>query len=134
MGDTGSLFIGFILASLAIAGNEVQFKGLTTFTLLIPMTVMVLPIADTIFTFARRISSKQLIFKADKQHLHHKLIEKGFSQKAVTLIFWFITLMFGMIALGYMFIPFYIMFVVLFFISIISIGLFFYIYMEELFK
>ena len=131
MGDTGSLFIGFMLASLSIAGNEVSFKGLTTFTLLIPVTVMFLPIADTVFTFVRRVKSKQLIFSADKKHLHHMIIEKGFSQKTVTLMFWFITLVFGVIALGYMFVPSIIMFIMLFLISILLICLFFYIYKKE---
>ena len=134
MGDSGSLFIGFILASLAIAGNEVQFKGLTTFTLLVPVTVMFIPFGDTIFAIIRRIKNKQHIFQADKNHFHHKLIDYGLSHKSVTLICWFITLIFGVIALGYMFVGKQIMMVVLFIISIILVGLFFYLYKKELFK
>jgi UDP-GlcNAc:undecaprenyl-phosphate GlcNAc-1-phosphate transferase len=134
MGDSGSLFIGFILSSLSIAGNEVQFKGLTTFTLLVPITVMFIPFGDTFFAIIRRIKNKQYIFKADKSHLHHKMIELGLSPKAVTLLCWFITLIFGIIALGYLFVGKQIMLIVLVFVSLLLIGLFFYLYKKELFK
>ncbi len=134
MGDSGSLFIGFILSSLSIAGNEKQFKGLTTFTLLVPVTVMFIPLGDTVFAIIRRIKNKQHIFQADKSHLHHKMLDSGLSPKAVTLLCWFITLIFGVIALGYLFVIKQIMFVLLIFISLLLIFLFFYIYKKELFK
>ena len=134
MGDTGSLFIGFMLASLSVAGNEEQFKGLTTFTLLVPLTVILIPLSDTVFTVFRRIKSKQNIFKADKNHIHHKLIDFGLSHRTVTLICWLITLFLGLIALGYLFVNTEIMFLVLIIIGIITLGLFFYIYKKELFK
>ena len=134
MGDSGSLFIGFILASLAIAGNEAQFKGLATFTLLVPTTVILIPLGDTIFTVIRRIKNKQHIFTADKEHIHHKLINFGFSQKTVTLICWFITFILGLISLGYMFIGKQAMMLVLFIVGLLMTGLFFYIYKKELFK
>jgi len=134
MGDTGSLFIGFLLASLSIAGNEEQFKGLTTYTLLVPLTVILIPLADAVFTIFRRLINKQHIFKADKNHIHHKLIDFGLSHKTVTFICWLITLFLGLIALGYMFISTQMMFMILIIIGIITLGLFFYIYKKELFK
>ena len=134
MGDTGSLFIGFLIASFAIAGNETQFKGLTTFTLLVPVTVIFVPLSDTFFTIIRRMKNKQFIFQADKNHFHHKLLEYGFSHLAVTLICWFITLIFAMIALGYIYIPKQIMLIILSFISVMMIALFIYIYKKEFFK
>ena len=134
MGDTGSLFLGFIIASLAIAGNEKQFKGLATFTLLVPLTVIFVPICDTLFTIARRFLKKQYIFAADKGHVHHKLIEKGLAHQSVTLLCWFFTFVFGVLALGYIFIPKNIMLMLLLIIGIIMISLFFYIYKKELFK
>jgi len=134
MGDAGSLFIGFMLASLAIAGNEEQFKGLTTFTLLVPLTVILIPLSDTVFTIIRRIKSKQNIFRADKNHIHHKLIDLGLTHRAVTLVCWLITLFLGLIALGYLFVDSEIMFLVLIIIGFITLGLFFYIYKKELFK
>lgn len=134
MGDSGSLFIGYILASLSIAGNEVQFKGLTTFTLLVPVTVMFIPLGDTLFAIIRRIKKRQHIFTADKEHLHHKLIESGLSHKAVTLICWFITMIFGVIALGYLFVGKQIMLTILVIISILLLSLFFYLYKKEIFK
>jgi len=134
MGDTGSLFLGFLISSLSIAGNETQFKGLTTFTLLIPMTVIFIPLGDTLLTIIRRLISRQYIFKADKNHIHHKLLDIGFSHKTVTLICWFITFMFGLIALGYIFISRQIMLLVLLLVSLIMITLFIYIYKKEFFK
>ena len=134
MGDTGSLFIGFLIASLAIAGNETQFKGLTTFTLLVPLTVISIPLGDIVITVIRRLKNKQYIFAADKKHLHHKLLDKGFSARSVALICWFITLIFGLIALGYLFIGKQTMLFILAFISIITVSLFIYIYKKEFFK
>ena len=134
MGDTGSLFIGFILASLAIAGNETQFKGLTTFTLLVPITLIFIPLGDTLFTIFRRIMSRQPIFKADKNHFHHKLINLGFSKRTVTLLCWFITFIFGLIALGYLFVEKNIMILLLIIISMSLLGLFIYLYKKEIFK
>ncbi|MCL2064728.1 MAG: undecaprenyl/decaprenyl-phosphate alpha-N-acetylglucosaminyl 1-phosphate transferase [Candidatus Cloacimonetes bacterium] len=134
MGDTGSLFIGYLIASLAIAGNETQFKGLTTFTLLVPLTVIFIPLIDALFTVIRRLKNRQYIFQADKKHLHHKLLDKGFSHKTVTLICWFTTLILGLIALGYIFVDKQIMLFILAFIGIIMLILFFYIYKKELFK
>ncbi|MCL1827186.1 MAG: undecaprenyl/decaprenyl-phosphate alpha-N-acetylglucosaminyl 1-phosphate transferase [Candidatus Cloacimonetes bacterium] len=134
MGDSGSLFIGFLLASLAIAGNEAQFKGLTTFTLLVPITLIFIPLSDTVFTIFRRFINKQPIFRADKNHFHHKLISLGLSNRAVTLLCWFITFIFGIIALGYMFIPKNVMMLILLTVSLSLLGLFVYLYKKELFK
>jgi UDP-GlcNAc:undecaprenyl-phosphate GlcNAc-1-phosphate transferase len=134
MGDSGSLFIGYILASLSIAGNEVQFKGLTTFTLVVPATVLFIPIFDTIFTIIRRFINKQPIFMADKKHLHHKLLEFGISKVVVVLICWLMTLILGLLALGYMVANKTVMVFVLFIVFFIMTCLFFYIYKKEMFK
>jgi UDP-GlcNAc:undecaprenyl-phosphate GlcNAc-1-phosphate transferase len=134
MGDTGSLYIGFMLASLAIAGNESQFKGITTFTILIPVTVLFIPILDTVFTVFRRMKSKQKIFRADKNHLHHKLVSLGISNMSVSLICWFITLILAIISIGYMFVSVLSMFYVLGSMMVIMVGLLFYIYKKDIFK
>jgi len=134
MGDTGSLFIGFLLASLSIGGNEAQFKGLTTFTLLVPITVLIIPLGDTFFTICRRVINHQPIFSADKKHVHHQLLNLGLSPQAVTILCWFITLIFGIVSLGYLFVSTYIMLLILIIILIICTGLFLYIYKKELFK
>lgn len=100
MGDTGSLFLGFNIAAISVAGTE-QYKGITTMTLLIPMIVLVIPLSDTVLTVFRRIKRRKHIFKADKGHLHHKMLDIGLSQKVIALISYFVTFLFGLIAFGF---------------------------------
>ncbi len=84
MGDTGALFLGFILATLSAQGF---FKGYTFISLAIPVIVLGLPLFDTSFAILRRLAKGQGIMHADRGHLHHKLIDKGFSQReTVTML------------------------------------------------
>lgn len=84
MGDTGALFLGFILSTLSIQGF---FKGYTLVSLIIPIIVLGLPLFDTSFAILRRLAKGQGIMHADRGHLHHKLIDKGFSQReTVTML------------------------------------------------
>ena len=76
MGDTGSNFIGFILAIISILGVA---KTYTAIIIVAPLLVLALPIFDTSFAIMRRIireRSFRAIFKADRGHLHHKLIDR----------------------------------------------------------
>jgi len=134
MGDSGSLYIGYFLASVSIFGSQIQFKGLTTFTILVPITVLFIPIIDTIFTIARRFKNKQPIFKADKKHLHHNLLTIGHSKIVVTMLCWLVTFIFGVIALGYIYLHKLIMIFILAIIGSAMLSIFFYIYKKELFK
>ena len=102
MGDSGALFLGFVLASLSVAGTG-QFKGITAMTLLIPLLTLFVPIFDTLSSVIRRVKNNKHIFRADDDHLHHRLLQLGFSQKTVVLIVYFITFLFGLIALGFSF-------------------------------
>jgi len=102
MGDTGSLFLGFNIAAISIIG-ESGFKGITSMTLLVPIIALTIPIMDTTFAIFRRVNKRKNIFKADKQHIHHKLHEIGLSQKDIALISYFITFLFGLIAFGFSF-------------------------------
>jgi len=102
MGDTGSLFLGLNLAAISVIGSG-EFKGITTMTLIIPLIVLIIPITDTLLTVFRRVKGKKHIFQADKEHLHHKMIDIGFSQKNIALISYFITFLFGLIAFGFSF-------------------------------
>jgi len=102
MGDTGSLFLGFNIAAISIAGNG-EFMGITSMTLLVPIIILTIPLMDIMFAIIRRIKLKKHIFRADKQHIHHKLHEIGISQKNVALISYFITFLFGLIAFGFSF-------------------------------
>ena len=101
LGDAGSLFLGFCIATLSIAGNA-QYKGATALTMLVPIIVLSVPLIDTLFAIFRRIRSTKHIFQADKNHLHHKLLEIGLSYKTVVLIGYFITLLFGLVSLGFL--------------------------------
>ncbi len=85
MGDTGALFLGYTLSTISILG---LFKGYTIISVAIPLLILALPIFDTSFAILRRIKNHKPIMAPDRGHLHHKLIDKGFSQKqAVGLIY-----------------------------------------------
>lgn len=99
MGDTGSNFIGFTLAVISILGVA---KTYTAIIIIAPILVLALPIFDTSFAIIRRImkeKSIKAIFKADRGHLHHKLIDKGYSQKQAVFILYGISATFGLFAI-----------------------------------
>ena len=86
IGDTGSNFLGFTLAIISILGIA---KTYTAMVIVLPIIVLGLPIFDTLWAIIRRVvkaKSLKAIFKADKGHLHHKIVAKGFSQKQAVLI------------------------------------------------
>lgn len=98
VGDIGSNFIGFTLAVVSILGIA---KTATAFIVVLPIIVLGLPIFDTISAIVRRLvkgRSLKAIIQADKGHLHHKLINKGFSQKEAVLILYGISVACGMFA------------------------------------
>jgi UDP-GlcNAc:undecaprenyl-phosphate GlcNAc-1-phosphate transferase len=101
LGDTGTLFIGLNLAAISTAGIE-QYKGITTMTLMIPITVLAIPLLDVFLAFFRRLNGGN-IFQADKEHIHHLMLSIGLSQKEIAIIVYAITFLFGMIALGFSF-------------------------------
>lgn len=90
-GTSGSMFMGFILATLAI------FAGTKVATAIL---VLSLPIIDFIWVIGERLRQKKSIFTADKNHLHHKLLELGWSQKKITLYYYAITAIITIIALN----------------------------------
>ena len=96
MGDAGSMFIGLILASVVLI--ESQYKSATAVVLMVPITALAIPIFDTSMAMLRRILRKAPIFQADKEHLHHRLLNMGLSHKRVVLFLYFICGYFGIIA------------------------------------
>jgi len=92
MGDSGSLFLGFTLGSLAVSGLT---KGVTFISLFIPVVILGIPIMDTLFAIIRRFCNGKPIFQPDKKHLHHCLLELGLSHKQTVLIIYFIDLCLG---------------------------------------
>lgn len=82
MGDSGALFAGFLLATLSIAG---VMKG-ATLAILLPFMVLAVPIMDITYSSLRRIMKGKSPFVADAEHIHHKLLKAGFSQKITVAI------------------------------------------------
>ncbi|CAM3263967.1 MraY family glycosyltransferase [Filibacter tadaridae] len=91
MGDTGSLFLGFMISVLALLG----FKNVAVVSLIIPIIMLGVPISDTFFAIVRRIRMKQPISAPDKSHLHHCLLRTGFSHRQTVLIIYGIAILFG---------------------------------------
>lgn len=91
MGDSGALFLGFSLATLSILG----FKQATVVSLLIPIMILGVPLSDTFFAIMRRWVNHLPISAADKSHLHHCLLQLGFSHRTTVLIIYGIALVFG---------------------------------------
>ena len=96
MGDTGSTFLGFVLAVTSILG---VFKGYAILALIVSMLCLGLPIFDTLFAMLRRMAKHQPIMKADRGHLHHRLIDKGLSQRQAVLILYIVSLLCGLLAI-----------------------------------
>ncbi|WP_067728635.1 glycosyltransferase family 4 protein [Oceanobacillus damuensis] len=85
MGDTGSLFLGYVISVLAVMG---LFKNVAIFSLIVPIIILGVPILDTTFAIIRRIIHKKPLSAPDKFHLHHCLIKLGFThQQSVIIIY-----------------------------------------------
>jgi UDP-GlcNAc:undecaprenyl-phosphate GlcNAc-1-phosphate transferase len=102
MGDSGSLMLGYLLATLAIEG---VLKTAAAVSLVFPLVVLALPILDTSFVILKRLKYRQPIYQADSWHFHHRFANIGFSQRrtALTLYAWCIVL--STFALAIRFVP-----------------------------
>ena len=96
MGDSGSTFLGYVLAVTSIMG---VFKGYAVLALIVCMLSIGLPIFDTICAMLRRIITHRPIMQADRGHLHHKLIDKGYTQKQAVLILYGISAVLAALAI-----------------------------------
>lgn len=97
MGDTGSMFLGFILAGISVTG---AFKSVAAIALIVPILALGLPILDTTFAIVRRVRGGVPIFKPDKGHLHHRLLNVGFTQCQAVLLMYVISALFGLSAIA----------------------------------
>lgn len=123
LGDSGSLFLGYILATASIIG---VLKSTVIFLLLIPLIVLGIPIFDTVIVVIRRIKARQHIFHADKRHLHHRLLDLGLSHKQVVLLIYTMSIGLSVITLLFTFLPLLqaiVLMVVLFLLLILFIPL-----------
>ena len=97
MGDTGALFLGFMISVLALLG----FKNVTFVSLVVPIVMLGVPISDTFFAIVRRLLNKQPPFSPDKSHLHHRLMSIGFTHRQTVLLIYGIAAMFGLAAITF---------------------------------
>ena len=95
MGDTGSTFLGYILATLSVQG---LFKLYAIISFAVPFLILGIPIFDICFAFLRRIAKGQNPMVADRGHVHHRLIDMGFSQKQAVAICYMLTAILGLAA------------------------------------
>jgi UDP-GlcNAc:undecaprenyl-phosphate GlcNAc-1-phosphate transferase len=96
MGDTGSQFLGLVLAAVSLLESR---KGTATMTLLFPLVAMAIPIADSVIAFLRRTIAGKPVFRPDAEHIHHRLLRLGLSQRNVLLVIWFLCVYCGVMAI-----------------------------------
>ena len=96
MGDTGSMFLGYVLA---VGSVQTSQKSSTTVAILVPIVALGVPIADTMLAMLRRAIRHRPIFSADRAHIHHKLLDLGLTQKQAVLVLYGVGILFGGAAL-----------------------------------
>ena len=97
MGEIGSMFLGYMIAVVCLLG----FKAVTLTSLVVPMLILAIPILDTLFAIIRRLIHHKPVYEADKQHLHHQLLNKKFSQKTTVLIIYSVSILFSFASILY---------------------------------
>ena len=95
MGDTGSLFLGFIISIIALLG----FKATTLTSLIVPLLILAIPLFDTTLAIFRRLLKGESIGTPDKDHFHHQLLKMKFSVKATVLIIYGINILFASVSI-----------------------------------
>jgi UDP-GlcNAc:undecaprenyl-phosphate GlcNAc-1-phosphate transferase len=96
MGDTGSMFLGYVLGVGAIQTSQ---KSSTVVAILVPLVALGVPIADTLLAMLRRLANRQPIFSADRAHIHHRLLDLGLSQRQAVAILYAVSIALGGLAL-----------------------------------
>jgi len=95
MGDTGSMFIGYIIAAVSITG---ALKSAAAVTIFVPMLALAVPILDTTFAIIRRVFNDRPIGEADHGHIHHRLLAIGMNQKQAVISVYIISAFLGTVA------------------------------------
>ena len=97
LGDTGSLFVGFVLSLLALE----CYRRVSLITLMVPLLTLAVPLLDTALSIVRRVRLRTPIFAADRLHMHHRLLASEGSPRAAVLQFYFLTGAFCLIAVSF---------------------------------
>ncbi len=96
LGDCGSLFLGFMLSALALVGSQ---KASTVFAVAVPVVSFGLPVLETLISIARRFLSGKPLFSPDRDHIHHKLLDRGLSQRQVVITLYGVSAICGLLSL-----------------------------------
>jgi len=96
LGDSGSLFTGFLLAALSVLGTQ---KATTAVAIVVPILAFGFPVVDTAMTMGRRLVSRKPVFQGDNEHIHHMLLARGWSQRRAALVLYGVCALFGLVAL-----------------------------------
>jgi len=96
LGDSGSLFIGFLLSALALAGAQ---KAPTIVAVAIPVVSFGLPILETALSIVRRLIGGRPVFTADREHIHHKLLQHGMTHRQVVILLYGVSAVFALLSL-----------------------------------
>ncbi len=86
MGDTGSLFIGYVLAALTILNRYYAEGSPTLFPVIMPVLILAVPVFDTLSVIAIRVKNGESIFKPDRRHFSHRLVRLGLTQRQAVLL------------------------------------------------
>ena len=99
MGDSGALFIGYVLGVLSLLWP----KSYASLVMFVPLLALGLPIIEIVSTTLRRLFTGKKIYVADKRHLFHYLLDQGFSHSGVVLLFYIVSFQFSVMAVGFVF-------------------------------
>jgi UDP-GlcNAc:undecaprenyl-phosphate/decaprenyl-phosphate GlcNAc-1-phosphate transferase len=96
MGDSGSYFLGYVLAVTALLSH----KASTAVSILVPLVALGVPIVDTLFAMVRRILERRSVFSPDRGHIHHRLLDMGITHRRAVLIIYGFCVACTMLAIG----------------------------------
>ncbi len=96
MGDSGSMFVGYVLGGISVMG---LYKSFAALSLIVPILALAVPIVDTAYAIVRRFRSRRPIYLPDRGHLHHRLLDRGLSQRQTVLLLYLVSAFFGVGAL-----------------------------------
>lgn len=99
LGDSGSYFLGFVLATTSL-GGALQQKASTAVSLLVPVLALGLPIFDTLFSMLRRLVERRPIFSGDRGHVHHRLLDLGLTHRRAVVFMYGVSVLFAGGAIG----------------------------------
>ena len=97
MGDSGSMFLGYIIAVIALLG----FKNITLTSVIVPVLLLAIPIMDTLFAILRRLINHKPIGEPDKNHFHHQLLKLNLSKRKTVLLIYIIDILFALASILY---------------------------------